>query len=61
MQILMLFLIVITLALVSAVGNHIWMSHNHTLHWYLGIFGQYCFGFLPIWLLFCLDGQIWMF
>jgi len=42
----MLFVIVISLAVVSAIGNHIWMSVNHTRHWYLGIFGQHALIFL---------------
>ena len=46
MQILWLFIIVISLAVVSAIGNQIWMSHNHTRHWYLGIYGQHHFSFL---------------
>jgi len=38
-QILWLFIIVISLAVISAIGNHVWMSHNYTRHWYLGVFG----------------------
>lgn len=36
-QILMLFVILIVLALISAVANQIWTAHHVTNHWYLGI------------------------
>jgi len=37
----MLFVILIVLALISAVANQIWTAHHVTKHWYLGISGMF--------------------